>query len=127
MDKLAADYDSCSGDDELKAQAAKRQRVEPEDEILCGSKVSIHGLATEAGAPFNGKTATVLEWRREAERFHVQLKSGGTINLKHQNVTVLDEDEDEDQDEDEDEDQDEEEDEDEGRGGEEGNDKYEDN
>ena len=86
MDQLANDYDS-SGDERPSPEAKRRRVGDAEDGLQEGVKVRVQGLVSEAGRPFNGKTATVVYWNPTAGRYHVRLDTGGTINCKPENVT----------------------------------------
>ena len=70
----------------------------PRVEYANGANVLVFGLKSEAGSAFNGIRGFVGEWREGAGRYHVHLETGGTINVRPENLMEAESDGDSDED-----------------------------
>ena len=94
MEQLAEEY---ADDDDDGDAVPKRQRSDNE-RLHAGTRIFVHSLTTAVGKRFNGARAAVVEWRASVQRYHVLLDTGGTINVRPENVEVLSPEEEEDSD-----------------------------
>jgi len=65
--------------DESKEPDAKRQKVDEKGDFKAGDKVEIVGVPSAVGKHFNGKTAEVVSWSDERQKWVVRFKPISTV------------------------------------------------